>query len=758
MIRPSSFKIFLSLFAFAIISLSGMSISDAQEPKPKLSRTPATGALQAAAKASASFQSLRQNIDRKTLSVANMSEALDFDADAAIDYVSNDISYLPYPGSMRGEVGAMTTGSASALDQALLLGGLLSEIGLEVVMAFGALDKPEVDRLMLQALNVKAPEPAIDGKKLNADVSALKNQTAVTKDDGSTAEFSLRKQELIEHFASQTNYFAGDTFQSVREEVAKHYVWIRYRDKPSEPWVDVHPSFSGIDLPTPKVTHYTEIGVPEGRGHQFYFTLVLDISEGGRIRKETILTTDLQYISELAATQTTVTLAPVGMDPTKINERQDASFFVPLVDGKIVNGSRAFSSRGTLAPANAAFESKSGSMAVSTLDDLTGKLGGLGTKDNTSTAKHVTGLWMEANYISPLGKSVRRRPLLDLRHKVAGEALNVSDGLLRMVLDFNIGESNLARETDYQFAALSQQILHLPWQFAVAQGQAVMLDYNQETDLPTESDQSTWVAMAMLQSAFLPARFQGETVLPIKALVSSRRMTAKVSSEDDTSVLQNLVDLMFTDSVTLAPDGSGLAVNPRSGLALGVERSINESVLLLEPNVAIDRVLSASKFTTVETSKALDSLIKDKGFSSDIAQRLRDDMASSNFLMVVSENMSEAVWWAENSTTGEVLRMEWGGGATGTAYTVNLSEGTYTAISVSFLVYGLVGCLTDFISTSSKQDFAGCIAVNVGLFIVGGQSTKFLVQGVSSTQKFVIQASMEAWGLISGAVIGELSN
>ena len=131
------------------------------------SGSPDAQALEASKRAVDALVGVRKSVDMTTTSVESMAETLDFKPLAAIDYVTNEISFLPYAGSMRAEIGSMETGSASALDQALLLGRLLDLMGVDVVLAHGVLNLNDTERLMRQALNVKAPDSAIDTVKID---------------------------------------------------------------------------------------------------------------------------------------------------------------------------------------------------------------------------------------------------------------------------------------------------------------------------------------------------------------------------------------------------------------------------------------------------------------------------------------------------------------------------------------------------------------------------------------------------------------
>ena len=78
---------------------------------------------------------------------------------APFAFVQGAVRYVPYSGSVRGAEGALESGAGNALDQALLLRGLMDARGIRTRLARGRLDWSDAARLVLGTSSPAAPQP-----------------------------------------------------------------------------------------------------------------------------------------------------------------------------------------------------------------------------------------------------------------------------------------------------------------------------------------------------------------------------------------------------------------------------------------------------------------------------------------------------------------------------------------------------------------------------------------------------------------------
>ena len=667
----------------------------------------------------------RAAIPAKTSNLVAAAEALDFDVETAIAYVRDDIAHVPYAGSMRGDVGAMAAGSASALDQALLLGGLLDLMGVDVVIARGTLSAADADRLIEQATKVRAPDAVDLGDALPAPDAASRNAVSafdLGRDIGPALDAGTRTLSAkLSPFLGATPK-AADPLADVRDDLRKHYSWIRYRDRQSDPWVDVHPAFGGQKAPKVAPVSFSDIAVPADRQHRFGFQLSLETSEQGRTNRTPLVTMEPEAVSQLAGRQPVLEVAPLGLDATDPTTGQPADYFLPLVDGQTLPGARGFSATGRTVAASTLTSASSGAEAASVFD---GALSALGT-DADKAGPRPTGLWLTTTYESPLGTQTRER-LIRAFTKDDGTPrdtpLRALDALVRVVFDINTGQTDGARVLDQQLAAMDSQLLHLPWQFGVASGTIPQADYEANVDVMATAPTSAWAAMAFAQGAFLPARFDGGTVVPLTALISTSRVfidpvDAPGSGAGEASgegKLTLITDLMHTDALVLDARGR---VDREARMKLGVRQT------LMEAAITTGQVENGKLTRSDAAWQVVDSPAKLKAAARTLdaptRARMAADLDRAGHLLVPRDPGDAPQWWALDRQSGAILGMGVHGGQA-TEYGVVTRITANGALSAVLLGASLIACgfHAYFDSTQSFGKFAGCVGVSIALFSLG---------------------------------------
>ena len=85
------------------------------------------------------FKSLRSNIDRSQFDLEALLEKLEYDDEAIIRFVDEQIAYQPYQGLLRGALGTLMSRAGNSLDQSVLLATLLRDAGFDARITQGRL-------------------------------------------------------------------------------------------------------------------------------------------------------------------------------------------------------------------------------------------------------------------------------------------------------------------------------------------------------------------------------------------------------------------------------------------------------------------------------------------------------------------------------------------------------------------------------------------------------------------------------------------
>src|SRR5690625_4378382 len=100
------------------------------------------------------IEELRASLDRTKFDLDDLALELAFEDAATITaWVKENIGYQPYAGVLRGAQGTLASASGNALDQSLLLAGLLGDAGYEVRIARGELSEVQAAELLALTAN-----------------------------------------------------------------------------------------------------------------------------------------------------------------------------------------------------------------------------------------------------------------------------------------------------------------------------------------------------------------------------------------------------------------------------------------------------------------------------------------------------------------------------------------------------------------------------------------------------------------------------
>jgi len=128
----------------------------------------------------------------------------------ALEWVATKTRYQPYAGVLRGGRGALVAQAGNAADRALLLSGLLKELGQKTRFAFAELDDAAADAL-------------VDSSFGAASVSMSAPRGEATD---AVAERAARDYALLRPALSAEADAAADTSRAVARSAARAHVWV----------------------------------------------------------------------------------------------------------------------------------------------------------------------------------------------------------------------------------------------------------------------------------------------------------------------------------------------------------------------------------------------------------------------------------------------------------------------------------------------------------------------------------------------------
>ncbi|MEQ8205859.1 MAG: transglutaminase family protein, partial [Woeseia sp.] len=231
-----------------------------------------------AARIAEQYRELADTIPSELYEIEGLADQLDYELDAAADYVSRNVAFDPYHGIMRGPDGTLSAGAGSAWDQAGLLVSLINTMGGDARVVQGPLTQQEAERLLRLAFEPREPfqtplEPATvertfadvlpadaleEARKEDSNASSRANAATFERRIGSVSENILQTMEKqgvpVADSASADELLAA---------LSKSYAWVEYRDSPNEPWKAVHPAFGEQAAPAVKAVAYAKTEAPE---------------------------------------------------------------------------------------------------------------------------------------------------------------------------------------------------------------------------------------------------------------------------------------------------------------------------------------------------------------------------------------------------------------------------------------------------------------------------------------------------------------
>ena len=648
-------RIFISYISVLLtIVASGTGFS---QPQPETYLAPAEVRLKASAFSEA-FSELANEVDTRFYDVDGLAEHLDYDLESAVEFVSSKIRYAPYLGVMRGPTGTISTQSGSSWDQAVLLAALINAMGGEAMLGVGGLS--EKDAITLLKIGITSETLPDDGlkelnpkafleKKLNQtiqDPPSEENRFDYNNYQTAADEIAVRILTQLADAKSPVAESSSERGVEYAKELAEEYVWVRYRDTPNDPWLESHPAFRGLVVPEVQAEKYVAATVPDDQLHRIKIRFFIERMQNGKVVTVPITRDYIRPAANLSAHQ-----IRLGISPNTPNPNSEASFYTPVIDGIVQEGSQSFDIFGlTMSPEDAA----TGPEIFRTIaQDVGNALGALneasGNKDKTP---RLTGVLLNVTHIAPGGKeSTTVRRLTDFREGTPEDHSKYLTSSLTM--EVNVGPENGARDLKAMLDSSAILIRQLPYQMALLEKKIAseeLAKHPSNKVLPSHE----WFTALQLGNAFTPTEAGGK-VVRTSPLVIMRRF---VSSSDTgfkvaVDIQHNAVRAFtLTESQGLPMEDAQLA------LRQGVLETLVEGELIGVSGVADWAQIDDLRI--ISSSEMLESDPIWNAATANVKDRLAADLTDAGILIIPNGQMQR--WWKVNVNTGQSLGMgEYGG-------------------------------------------------------------------------------------------------
>lgn len=246
---------------------------------------------------------LRSHVDRSQFDTEALLEALDHDETKIVAFVRDEIRFEQYPGLLRGARGTLSSRAGNALDQAVLLAGLLKDAGFDARIVRGVLSEEQARKLldglaqerapvkevgdtaaMIEAIKGFCRDLVLDCADALALFDGAGGGTPSEKEQQLMTRYTQASEQLFEAIA-QAGFEPGQgTSIDALVAEARDYFWVEFRTIPGKGWEAAHPAFGNAvaqDL-VPKRTSVHAERVPDDLLHKIRFEVVMQQQLGTR--------------------------------------------------------------------------------------------------------------------------------------------------------------------------------------------------------------------------------------------------------------------------------------------------------------------------------------------------------------------------------------------------------------------------------------------------------------------------------------------
>ncbi|HRQ11155.1 MAG TPA: hypothetical protein PLG36_09035 [Trueperaceae bacterium] len=621
-----------------------------------------------------------------------------------------------YRGVLRGPEGTLVSGAGNAFDLALLLATLLQDAGYDSRIAIGTLGAEDAERLLARVLEAPKATGAAD---VGTDrVTELAQATGVSEAElveygRALTSVDLRSSEryqesaaasgtLIQALADAGVDLRGATHQDLLGE-AEEYAWVEYRLGAADEWGELHPAFGTLAGPAPVLAaEYLEGSVPDRLQHRLRIEVGIERKRGEVFTEEPLMTPWERPVANMLGVNLSVANSPLGQSADVTLQDlgislRDTMFFVPLLNGSLAPGARAFDTMGNLVSPEDAANPMAGvfQTGAGKLNKATGALGALGSDGPADDEPFaLTAEFVDVIHVAPGGEESRqRRYIFDRR---AGDARALGGIAL---LDESVLLDGILANMEIMVTGGS-----LPLDFLALDTAEQGMRYVQAMERLVEQPDA-----AALQTAFADVRGREQLLLmalfeaagPSVGGVAYRAEPTVVAIRQALTVGDSVsgemgVDIMFSGRRFLVDGPSGVMEDPAAAVLAGAWDTMVERLYMqrFTPTVASAySVFGAGAPLKVVTNEE-ELAVSDAPTSA--LPAMQRDLSAGNVLVYADAGSGEDAafgYWRIDPRTGVTLGMGTSGhGSALTEFLVELSPSL--ALAAALAVPGAALCAT----------------------------------------------------------------
>ncbi|MCX5590008.1 hypothetical protein [Alcaligenes endophyticus] len=386
----------------------------------------------------AAVADIRQALDKTQFDIEALIESLDYDPEAIIDFVRDEIHFQPYEGLLRGAQGTLMGRAGNTLDQSLLLALLLKEAGLEARLARGTLDHEQASMLVrsLRGQTVYGAENSLSD--LEPSLQKLVRAAGLQGPQAQSVMQALQPTPKAQELPIWTSAVAGRDYlmaqlgnkagaalarHDAEAELARQstdYFWVEFKDGAAAPWQRVHVVASGdvFNAETLPATEYFSDHIPESMQHRLRLRVRLERLVSGKPETIDLMDPWERPVANLTGKRLTFANRPNGFRSLQdLNDlsmiEASTTFLLPTLNDAPAPGALVFDLRGRTIPLStlamdgmgaAELFRTVGDQTLAAADALAGLSFGKTKNDEvTLTALSLRRVWLEYTSIHPNG-------------------------------------------------------------------------------------------------------------------------------------------------------------------------------------------------------------------------------------------------------------------------------------------------------------------------------------------------------------------
>ncbi|KCZ94105.1 hypothetical protein [Hyphomonas johnsonii] len=740
-------KVLAAAFAFSF------SFSATAAPRTYIAPAAERDAARAIADA---YRGLSSKIPLELYDVDGLAESLDYDVATAADFVRDNIAYDPYLGVMRGPEGTISASAGSSWDQAVLLAALINSMAGEAMIVKGTLEKKDAERLLQVSFKDRAPlatglmvEDVTEALKPFVPRSRLDEIIAEARDmeqnaDENTLAADRDVSQLVKSLSASLatagiSIAQTDAAQTDRlvAQIAEEYVWVRYRNTPNDPWVDVHPAFQNAAAPKVEPEQFIAGTVPDDRLHKIEIRLEIERKTGDKLERISIMSPYSRPAANLALTQ-----IDIGIAPDTVRSDGEAAYFIPIMNQAPAERGQAFTLQGLTASAEdvaagpaifATVGSKYGD-ALGGLDETTGK---------ADTAPRLSGVILTVVHISPGGASTStERRLTDFRQEMPESPSRLVS--FHGVIDVDVGPENGARAIKDTLESAADFARILPYYKGIVEGKITPEDAASHPAFEADQSISSWTEMLTLGSIFNQNGKHDRWLVRTGPMVSMRRVQHVANTK---GIMRQTIDIITDGTLSLAHTNGTVFVNPTGNFEQGIRTTIAEHALGSGP--------TTSDWRLRDVTAVLPDLASLKAWSDQanvsllVRDRLNDDFEQGSVLVLL-EHESTPLWWRIDTRTGQTLGMGPNGGEVTKEYAAFLKSAS-SAVTAFGIGYASYSCEASYPDNPSMR--VCCLAGNL---LIAAGAGKFVAAANANWASRITELGASGLAYLTGALGTEI--